>query len=129
MSVDDRDVYVRAGDAMAPNDRRSGISGRVRVTPGAQSGEHGHQVSAGPGQVVVAADAVTGLAVRAPLEHARCDEAFEAVSEHSLRHPQNLLELDKARTAFHGFPHDEQRPALTHGLQRAGDRAVTADLQ
>ena len=63
------------------------------------------------------------LRVGAALEHALVAQQPEAAGERVRRDPEAVLELLESGQAQHGVAKDQQRPALSDGLERPGDRA------
>jgi hypothetical protein len=94
----------------------------VLVPPCPQGAEHGPQISALRGQLVL--EALGALLVAAPLEDPVLDEPSEAVAEDRAREPEPRLEVGEAPDADGGLAQDQQRPAVADDLERRGDGAV-----
>src|SRR5262249_50869249 len=107
----------------APQETRR-LLAQVLVAPLPQSGEGDVELSAfGLEPVLVAFGA---LAVADALEDPLVDQQVEAVGENVPGDTEAGLELVEAAESEEGVANDQERPALTDDLERAGNRAVLA---
>src|SRR5581483_3765851 len=93
----------------------------VAVTPLHEREQHEAELTSLLRQPVL--EALGPLAVGDALDDRLVDEAAETVGEHVARDAEAVEELVEAAVAEHEVAHHEQRPAVAHHLERAGDRA------
>ena len=94
----------------------------VDVTPGTEGVDRGPEIQALLRQHVLVA--VGPLLVALAREDPLLDQAMKAAREHGAGHVEALLEVVEAADAEEDVAQDQQRPALSDDLERAGERAV-----
>ena len=94
----------------------------VHVAPGPQRVDRGPEIPALLRQDVLVA--VGPLLVALAGEDPLLDEALEPAGEHGAGDIEPLLEVVEAANAEEDVAEDQQRPALSDDLERAGERAV-----
>ena len=104
------------------NSRGGTVRRLVHVAPGPQRVDRGPEIPALLRQDVLVA--VGPLLVALAGEDPLLDEALEATREHGAGHVETLLEVVEAADAEEDVAEDQQRPALSDDLERAGERAV-----
>ncbi len=94
----------------------------VDVAPGPQCVERGPEIPALLRQGVLVA--VGPLLVAVAAEDPFLDQALQPAGEHGAGDIEPLLEVVEAANAEEDVAEDQQRPALSDDLERAGERAV-----
>lgn len=106
----DPPVTRRSATAMA-NDNGRTFRRSMRVTPRHQGVENREKIQTLAGEPVRPT-----LRLACPLGHAQLDEFLQTGGERVLGDGHSAFELGEAHRSDQEFAHNEQRPALAHGL-------------
>lgn len=106
---------------MLQDERTALRVGEVSVSPLQQAGDHGLQIQALTGQVVLEPRRV--FLVLTSFQHAVLEQALEARCEHVARDAEMLLHLVESARTQEELAQDQQAPGIAEHLQGAGDGA------